>query len=509
PQKPYWIYGAIGYSLLGTSVGMYYSSSNNYNNYLDAKTISDKNSFYDKAKLNKNLSYAFLGAAGVIWAIDYFGLIKRKREIEKAWKKNVPIKESPNIPSFKIVSALSDKEFVNTKLTTLQVVENSASYFDKDEDYCLDAFEKGYIQFKIRNLGPARADNFYAKLVTSDPNKKLTFPDSVKIGEIGVNQEKIVRVPIIAGKEIASGNVNVNVNIQAPFNNPVKPFGLLVNTCSFAYKEKVPMNEFNSDIDRDIPVLAKQGNEKFALIIGNEGYANEKTLLSKNFNVPYARHDAITFKKYVKNILGVKEDHIILLLDATKKEMYESILMLSDQVGKVKEQAELIFYYAGHGLADTNTLAPYLMPVDISPDKLTEGISVEFLYKNIWESRSVKSMVVMDASFNNGGRNIGLRGPSAKKINPRSEVLSGNTVVFNAVSERYTANTLDDMQHGLFTYYFLKELKESKGNIDYLTLSNSVKSKVSEKAILSGKEQVPLTIVSVAVRDIWQDWSVR
>jgi hypothetical protein len=508
-KKPYWIYGALGYSFLGGAVASYFSASNNYNNYLNAGTISDKNNYYNKAVMNRNLSYVFLGAAGVMWAVDYFGLIKRKRKIKKDWKKNRPVKETPTIPSLKIVSALSEKEFVNTSLTTLQVVENSISYKDKDENYCLDAFEKGYIEFKLLNHGPARASKFYAKLESSDTTKKVEFPDSVEIGTIGVNQERIVRVPIVASKDIVNGNFVVNVNVSAVHNNPVKPFGVTVSTCKFKYQQEISKYEFSSDIDKDIPILPYKGPERFALIIGNEGYANEKTRLSRNFNVPYARHDAMTFKKYAKNVLGVKEENIIFLLDATKKEMRESILSISDQVGKVKSQAELIFYYAGHGLADTNTLAPYLIPVDVSPDNLDNAISVEFLYKKIWESRSAKSMVVLDASFNNGGRRIGLRGPSVRKINPRKEVISGNTVVFNAVSERYTANTYEDMRHGLFTYYFLKVLKETKGKVDYLRLANSVRANVSERAVSSGKEQVPIALVSVAVRDIWQDWYVR
>jgi hypothetical protein len=508
-KKPYWIYGATAYTLLGASVLTYFSASNNYDSYLSANSITDKNNYYDKAVLNRNLSYVFLGAAGVVWAIDYFGLIKRKRKIKKDWKKNLPVKETPNIPSFKIVSALSEKEFVNTSLTTLQVVENSIYYKDKDENYCLDAFEKGYIEFKLLNHGPAVAKSFYAKLESTDTTKKVEFPDSVKVGTIGVNQQRVVRVPVIASKDIVNGSFVINVKVSAAYNNPVEPFGVTVNTCKFKYQEEISEYEFPSDIDSDIPKLQYDGQVKFALIIGNEGYANEKTQLSKNFNVPYARHDALTFKKYAKNVLGVKEENIVVLLDATKKEMRESILTISDQVGKVKHKAELIFYYAGHGLADTNTLAPYLMPVDISPNDLHNAISLEFLYKKIWESRSAKSMVVLDASFNNGGRRMGLRGPSARKINPRREVISGNTVVFNAVSERYTANVYEEMRHGLFTYYFLKVLQQTRGKIEYLRLANSVKANVSERAIYSGKEQVPIALVSVAVRDIWQDWYVR
>ena len=509
PKGPYWIYGAVGYSLIGASIGTYFNAVENYDKFNASNTIDDKNKFWNHAINSRNLTYTLIGTAGLIWAMDYIGIIKRKKEIKTYWRKNPPVKENPNIPSFKVTSALSDKTFVNTSLTFLQLVEGSLNYIDLDENKCLDAFEEGFVQFELINYGPARATSFYAKIRPTQPNKKIYFPDSIKIGNIGINQTKIVRLPIRAASDIETGSVHLEINVSSYLNNPVSPFSIDIKTCQFSYKKEVASDEFLSDIDREIPYLPLAGKERFALIIGNEGYANEKTHLSFNFNIPYARHDALSFKKYAMNILGVKESNIVLLLDATKKEMTEGILNFTDRIKKVRDGAELVFYYAGHGLADTSTKAPYMMPVDIAPDNLTEGISLDFFYKNIWESRSTKSLIVIDASFNNGGRNMGLRGPSAKKINPRKEVISGNTVVFNAVSENYTANAYPEMKHGLYTYYFLKALKDSKGNINFRTLDNVLKTSVSEKALTLQKPQMPMALISIAVSDIWQNWTVR
>jgi len=508
-QGPYWLYGAIGYSLVGASIGMFYFSTDNYNKYLNSKLPVERNNYYNNSIKGKALTYSLIGAAGMVWAIDYIRVIKRKNEIKKIWKKSSPVKENPSIPSLKITSALSKKEFINTNLTNLQLVQGSIRYIDVDENMCLDAFESGFIEFKLINNGPARAVNFYAKVDATELKNYISIADSFLIGNIGVNQEKVIRIPLQASGDLVSGSYKMNINVSAYQNNPVPQFSLTINTSSFKYIKDISFNEFSSDIDKDIPFIPASGKEKFALIIGNEGYANKYTGLSKNFNVPYARHDALTFKKYAINILGIKESNIFLLLDGTKKEMYENILMLSDKVSKIKDGAELVFYYAGQGLSDTNSMAPYLMPIDIPPSKMNEAISLDFLFKKIWESRSTKSVVVMDASFNNGGRNLGMRGPSIKKVNPRREVISGNTVVFNAVSESYTANSYDEMKHGLFTYYFLKVLKDSRGNIDFMRLDNSVKANVTLKAISIGKEQVPIALVSIAVSDIWQNWSIR
>lgn len=511
-RKPYWIYGALAYSFVGTSIYLNNSAANNLYTYKNIKTNpSDKDIYFNKAKTQNILSYAFIGAAGVIWAIDYIGLIKRTRQIKKSWKKNYPIKETPNIPNFKIVTALSPRIFINTNLTNLLLVDNSLFYIDKDENYCLDAFEQGFITFKLKNLGPAKAVNFYAAVESSDTTGNIKFPKRIKIDNIPIHQSKLVKIPIIATKNINNGVSEFSISVGAEYNNPVPKFKLKITTCKFHYNEKINRQMLISDIDKNIPVVSQPNIGKYALIIGNEGYANELTGLSHNFNVPYARNDAIIFKEYAIKILGVPENNITLLLDANKKEMHENILTLSKQVSKIKgkDKAQLIFYYAGHGLADTATKAPYLIPVDIPPTQINDAIPMEFLYKKIWESRSSKSLVVIDASFNNGGKKIGLRGPSINNVNPRKEVISGNTVVFMAISEKHTSNTYPEKKHGLFTYYFLKILKESNGKMNLLTLSNSIKANVSLKANELGHHQLPIALVSIAIRDIWQDWKVQ
>ncbi|MCF6243293.1 MAG: caspase family protein [Bacteroidales bacterium] len=509
PRKPYWIYGVLGYGFLGVSFYMNNSSYNNYNSYLGAETIALKDDYYSKSVTNNTLSYVFLGAAGVVWLVDYIGLIKRTKQIKKKWERHYPIKETPDVPNFKVTSSLSAKLFVNTYLTNLQLVENSIFYEDLDQNHCLDAFEKGYINLKLKNYGPAPAMNFYAYIACDNENVKL--PEKVKINTIPVNGVENVKIHVKALKNIQTGSCEFTVNIIAKYNNPVPEIKFSVKTCSFKYPDKLNRNQLLADIDRNIPVIRKTNPAKYALIIGNEGYANEKTGLSKNFNVPYARNDAISFKEYAIKVLGVPESNVVLLLDATKNEMLENIINISRQVRKEKDnaQAELLFYYAGQGLANLQTKAPYMMPVDINPEDIEKAISIEFLYKKIWESRSSKNIVVIDASFNNRARKIGLRGPDAPIIFPRKEVLSGNTIVFLAVSDGHTSNIYKEKHHGLFTYYFLKELKKSKGNIGLKSFSDLVIIDVSDKSKELGFHQMPMILESIAIKNMWQDWRIK
>jgi hypothetical protein len=508
-QKSYWIYGAVGYSLLGSSIGMYYNSRNNYNKYLNAKTIDDKNKYFQSSVLSKNLSIAFVSVAGFVWAMDYISILKRKKEIKQMWKKNLPESENPNIPSFKIVSSISNKVFINTRLTNLQLVKGSAKYIDLDQNTCLDAFEEGYIEFELYNRGPAKAVSFYARISTNDKNSKISYPDSLLIDPININQSKIVRFPIKANKGIGDGSLTFNVSVSALYNRPVEPFIIDISTCKFDYKTNVSEKDLVSDVDFNIPVLPPDNREKFALIIGNEGYANEYTGLSKNFNVPFARNDALAFKKYAIDVLGVREKNILFILDANKKEMSDNIMILTDRVKQLKNQAELIFYFAGQGLADTNTTAPFIMPVDIPPSKINSAISLDSLYRKISDSKSFRSIVILDASFNNGGRNMGLRGPSAKKIQFRPEVIPSNTVVFSAVWKNYDIYSDKGKSHGLFTYAILKTLKNTQGKLSFLQLDNLINNEILSYSKVPNENRASSTFFSKDISDIWPNWMVR
>jgi hypothetical protein len=508
-RKPYWIYGAIGYSCVGASLGMFYSTINNYNKYLDANTIGDKNKFHNNAKTSKVLCFTFVGVAGAVWAFDFISVLKRKKEIKRIWEKKLPIKENTETPCFKIVSALSDNIFINTRLTNLKLVAGSEKYIDLDRNFCLDAFEEGHIEFDLYNEGPANAVSFYAKISSQDKNSQIIFPDSLLIMPIKVNQSRKVHFPIRAKKAIIDGNIVFNVSVSSLYNRPVEPFTVSINTCKYDYKKEITDKDLLSSVDSNIPVLPVDSKEKFALIIGNEGYANEFTGLSKNFNVPFARNDALAFKKYAINVLGVKENNIVVLLDAKKKEMYENILILSDKVKQIKNRAELIFFYAGQGLSDTNTTAPYLMPVDIPPSRLNEAISLDSLYRKVGESKSIKSTVILDASFNNSGRIMGLRGPNARKIQFRPEVIPSNTVVFSAgwnISDVYIN---DAEKHGLFTYALLKTLKNTKGNLTYLQLDNSVNTEILSYTKVQNENRASTTYFSKDISDIWANWKIR
>jgi len=262
-----------------------------------------------------------------------------------------------------------------------------------------------------------------------------------------------------------------------------------------------------SDVDIDIPETKIKKPNTFALIIGNEDYQSYQTGLSSEANVDFAINDAKIFKEYAIKTLGIPEWNIIYLTNGKYVEMSRAITKLNLLAKNTQGNCELIFYYAGHGFPDETTKEPYLIPVDASGEDLQYALKLQDVYTKLIEHSPKRVTVILDACFSGGGRNQGLLAARSVKIVPNKNILSGNLVVFSSSSESQSSLPYRDKQHGFFTYFLLKKLQETKGNVTYGELSNYLIKEVGVNSVLiSGKEQVPEVNSSYEVKDVWQNW---
>jgi uncharacterized caspase-like protein len=271
-------------------------------------------------------------------------------------------------------------------------------------------------------------------------------------------------------------------------------------------KEQYIFNK-KSDIDKNIPVTPSKYNNRFALIIGNEDYSTYQTGLSNEINVEFARNDASAFKEYAINVLGIPAENIIFLLDATSAQMHRAIAKTNLILKNTNGQAELFVYYAGHGLPDEQTKEPYIIPVDVSGKYITEGISLKDMYKELTLYPSKRVTVFIDACFSGGARNQGLLAARGVKIIPKEAPLKGNLVAFNAGSGEQSSLPYKQKEHGIFTYFLLKKIQETKGQISYKELADYITNKVALKSVLiNDKEQNPKVNVSADCQKSWENW---
>ena len=264
-----------------------------------------------------------------------------------------------------------------------------------------------------------------------------------------------------------------------------------------------------SDVDIDIPVNNKKNPHRYALIIGNEDYSSFQTDLSSEVNVDYAINDAKVFSEYCEKTLGVDSRHLKLLTDATYGQMSQAISWI-ENLSKIEGgKAEIIFYYSGHGLPDEVTKEGYLMPVDISGNNVSNGISLKYLYQELNKYPAKEITVVLDACFSGGARNEGLVAMKGVKIKPKEDVVSGNMVVFASSSGNESSAVYRDKQHGYLTYFLLKKIQETKGYVNYKDLSDYLDYQVRKETAIIGKVQTPKVNVSPSARDQWKYWSFR
>jgi len=274
--------------------------------------------------------------------------------------------------------------------------------------------------------------------------------------------------------------------------------------------KNVQEKEIVSDIDINIPKTDKQFKHRYALIIGNEDYRSYQPNLSSEVNVKFAHRDAISFKKYAINALGIPEQNIIFELDADAVTMNRAINKLNLIIKNTSGKADVFVYYAGHGLPHEVTKEPYLIPVNVTGSDLDFAIKLSTLFEKLNEYESKKVTVFIDACFSGGARDQGLVQARGVKIKPNKTQLDGKIISFTASSGSQSSLPYQEQGHGLFTYYLLKYFQETDGEPTYGDLSKYLQEKIGINSVLiNDKEQNPQTNISHSLQDEWKRFKFR
>lgn len=264
--------------------------------------------------------------------------------------------------------------------------------------------------------------------------------------------------------------------------------------------QAIPNNELISDVDINIPVTSINRPDTYVVIIGNEDY--------KYFSdVDYAKRDATTFAEYCRKTLGIPEDNIKERYDATLSEIRESLKYLREKTKMNPEEIDIIMFYAGHGIPDVANGTAHLLPVDASGTDFDSCIELEKMYSMFDEMPAKSITVFLDACFSGATRsNEMLFKERFVEYEIEDVMAKGITVVFTATTGKQTAMAYDEQHHGFFTYFLLKSLQETKGNITLGELERKLIHDVDNKAYdIKNKHQTPTVKVSPNLGDSWKN----
>lgn len=283
----------------------------------------------------------------------------------------------------------------------------------------------------------------------------------------------------------------------------------IVNFSKKRAVEQIPdLSNKTVKIDTDIPVNKKKYGNKIALVIGNENYSNFQKG-GNNIDVVYAKNDAKVFATYCEKTLGFEKDNVFTLVNATSAQMNSAIVKVKNLMKIIGEDVEVIFYYAGHGLPDEKEEEAYIIPVDVEGFYLPAAIKLSFLYEQLTANKSKKVTVFLDACFSGGAREQGLISARGIRHTTQSTYMKGNIVVFSASSGTQSALPWKEKQHGMFTYYLLKKIKETKGRMEYGDLDTYVSQQVKLQSWkINNKDQSPKVLCSPDIKDKWKKFKM-
>lgn len=290
-------------------------------------------------------------------------------------------------------------------------------------------------------------------------------------------------------------------------------------------EEIVEMNErlINDEfVDYNIPKTEENSNNKtYALIIANERYGKPLP------NVTYAYNDGEIMQQYCIRTLGIPQRQVRIIEDATLSDIkQQGISWMKDIAAAQKGDCYFIIYFAGHGFTDYNH-NPYLAPTGINYQQIKAFRNADKIDSNPLTKCDTKKLlkqclpldtlcgwfnrlpfkaltVIIDASFN-GTQRDGLPLVSIKHSDKKYKGMRirNDIVLMSAAAFDKTAYAFDEYQHGFFTYFMLKELKKSKGNISHYDLFNNIDRNLQNESSIQGLLQQPAIYVGGKLKDSW------
>ena len=237
-----------------------------------------------------------------------------------------------------------------------------------------------------------------------------------------------------------------------------------------------------SDIDQNIPGSTTENENTFALIIANENYQEEP-------KVEYALNDGETFLLYCKKTLGIPEENVHLRKDATLNNIKTELDWMRKIADAYKGTARFMVYYHGHSTQDQTAL----LPIDGKKAMSDTGYSLQELFQVLGNMSAASISVFLDTNIRN-----------------TSLLPQGKTIVFTAATETEEAYPFKEKGHNLFTYYLLKKLQATNGDVSLGELETYLKEQVVRKSIVTqGKSQTPSVNVSAAVGETWKNLKLK
>jgi uncharacterized caspase-like protein len=253
---------------------------------------------------------------------------------------------------------------------------------------------------------------------------------------------------------------------------------------------------------------APRSADSWAVVIGIGEYDSRQIP-----RLRYATQDADAMYDFLTKSGGYAKDHVLLLTNTSQ--MKPTLLNIKRALGdflarRAGRDDTVLIYFAGHGAPEVDVagtesdgLSKYLIPQDGDPDSLyTSALPMDEIQRIFARIQAERILLLLDTCYSGtaGGRSFARQRVRATGLNDQFlERLARNRgrVIITASGPNEVALELDELGHGLFTYYILEGLRgkadrNGDGIVTVSELYEYVEDQVDRAARRAGGRQQPL-----------------
>ncbi len=482
-------------------------------------TTSDK-SVIKHISFQKNSSENYIKALPIFQMVDFLFLDENNDQVIEA--------EERSVIRFNLLNVGNGKAQDVTLAVSLKHPDVTGLVYDKEIDlgeiYSMNGKQVSiavsgkpelgetiYFKTLVQNIGKGTASQVQAEFVL--PSSPLRSNNIYHIGQLSSGESIEVKFPFIITRDYGLNQFNIAVKLSEKYNlyseNKTIAMDLLkslprkeVNLTPQEVTDEAVVETTDKklpDVDVNIPKHLIKYSNRLALVIGNQDYQFIPPLGEQNTHQVL---DALVFKEYLICVLGLKEDNIYLLTNTTSDNLIHHAQLMSRIASRVGN-AELFIYFSGLAFFDPGSYTPYLLPVDTRGEQKTPNQNLFDLFQLFNQTGSDKIHFFLDATMITPEEySIEDKMVYHKKVNQQ---LGENMVLYAATAPGQTAFPYPEGSHGLFTYYLLKHLKDTKGKTSSAAIGDFLSKNVSLESLkIFEKDQTPEIFIGNQAFSRWR-----
>ena len=243
-------------------------------------------------------------------------------------------------------------------------------------------------------------------------------------------------------------------------------------------------------------IRTKTDNDKIGIIIGIEKYQ-----ALSNLDAPYANRDANAFRAYATRALGIPNKNLKVLIDneANRSGLLKTLKIWLPQMTRGKSK-DIYIFFAGHGLASDDGKDLHILPQDGDPILLEETALSRIQMFDLINKVSPKSVTMFfDTCYSGQTRSeqMLVAGLRPVRIVADEQDTPNNFTIFTASNYDQTSGSINEAEHGIFSYYLMKGLEGNADANKDKELTNGeliayLKNNVSQEAFTQNRSQEPM-----------------